>query len=717
MSIAITDDHRALAETASSFLTKRDALAAARELLEAPDEGRPALWDELVSLGWLGLHLPEEFGGSGYGMEELVVIVEETGRTVTPGPFVPTVIASAVIDAAGSDEVRARLLPGLADGSVAGAVALDASITVTNGVASGSAGVVLGGGMAQLLVIGVGDDLAVVTVGDGVTVEVPTNLDPTRRSARVTLDGAPATIIAGGHRTLTDLSRLILSAEAVGMAAACTESAAEYAKERVQFGRVIGMFQAVKHHCANMAAATQLATSAVWDAAKAASTGGDQLSFTAAVAATLAAPAADLSANLSTQVHGGIAITWEHDAHLYMRRATTLLNYLDADAAAADLVDLSRRGVSRGKQIELPIEAEPIRDEVRSFAESIKDLPRETQRDHLIDTGYVMPHWPKPYGREAGPIEQLVIEQEFERAGIRKPGYGITAWNILTLIQYATEDQAARWVLPALRQEVIWCQLFSEPDAGSDAAGVTTKATRVDGGWLINGQKVWTSGAHVAGMGFATVRTNPDAPKHQGITTMVIDMHAKGVEVRPLRQTSGESDFNEVFFDDVFVPDDDVVGPVDGGWTVARATLGNESVSIGGGGEGMSYPGAAMVPAFDARPDGIDGGAARVGRYIAMHQAMGLLNLRAANRAVAGTEPGPEGAMTKLVLSELGHEAAAILTELSGPDSVFFEGDSVITNTLVLMHRGMSIAGGTSEIKRNQIGERILGLPRDPLIK
>ena len=716
MSIAITDDHRALAETASSFLGKREARAEARALLEAPEEGRPALWDELVSLGWLGLHLPEEYGGSGYGLEELVILVEETGRTVTPGPFLPTVIASAVLDAAADDGLKGQLLPGLADGSVAAAVALDASVGVADGTASGSAGVVLGGGMAQLLVIGVGDDLAVVEVDDHVTVDVPTNLDPTRRSARITLDGAPATVIPGGRRALTDLSRLLLAAEAVGMASACTEMAAEYAKERVQFGRVIGMFQAVKHHCANMAVATELATSAVWDAAKASATGGDQLSYAAAVAATLAAPAADLCANLSTQVHGGIAITWEHDAHLYMRRATTLLTYLDADAAAADLVDLARSGVDRGKQIELPPEAEPIRDEVRAFAESIAGLSREEQRDRLIETGYVMPHWPKPYGREAGAIEQLVIEQEFARAEVKRPGYGITAWNILTLIQYATDDQAERWVMPALRQEVIWCQLFSEPDAGSDAAGVTTKATRVDGGWLLNGQKVWTSGAHVAGMGFATVRTDPDAPKHKGITTMVIDMHADGVEVRPLRQTSGASDFNEVFFSDVFVPDDDVVGPVDGGWTVARATLGNESVSIGGGGEGMSYPGAALVPAFDARP-GIDGGAARVGRYIALHHAMGLLNLRAANRAVAGTEPGPEGAMTKLVLSELGHEAAALLTELSGPDSVFFEGDTLIPNTLVLMHRGMSIAGGTSEIKRNQIGERILGLPRDPLIK
>ncbi len=213
------------------------------------------------------------------------------------------------------------------------------------------------------------------------------------------------------------------------------------------------------------------------------------------------------------------------------------------------------------------------------------------------------------------------------------------------------------------------------------------------------------------------MRTNPDVPKHEGITTMVIDMHAEGVEVRPLKMTIGTSEFNEVFFNDVFIPDDDVVGPVDGGWTVARATLGNESVSIGGGDGGMSMPGSMLVAPFDEHPERLAGGAGRVGRYIAEHQAMGLLNLRSANRAVAGGAPGPEGAMTKLVLSEIGHEAAAILTELNGPDAAFMDGAAGMSNMLVLMHRGMSIAGGTSEIKRNQIGERILGLPRDPLIK
>jgi alkylation response protein AidB-like acyl-CoA dehydrogenase len=717
MSIAITEDHRALASTASEFLLKRDARGAARALLEAPTEELPAFWGDLCALGWQGLHLPEDHGGSGYGLEELVVVIEELGRAVAPGPFVPSAIASAVLAAAGDEATKARFLPGLADGSTAGAVALEADVELRDGALHGSAGVVLGAGLAQVLLVPVGDDVAVVEVDAGVQVEVPANLDATRRTGRVTLDGAAATILPGARRTLVDLARVILSAEAVGLARECTDMAAAYAKERVQFGRVIGTYQAVKHHCANMIVATEMATSAVWDAARAASTGGDQLSYAAAAAATLAAPAADLCANLNTQVHGGIAITWEHDAHLFMRRATTLLHLLRADEAAADLTDLTRRGVARAKAIELPPEADAIRAEVKAFADSIKGLESTEQRTKLIETGYVMPHWPKPYGREAGAVEQLVIDQEFEAAGIHRPSYGITAWNILTLIQYSDQDQLDRWVLPALNQDVVWCQLFSEPDAGSDAAGVKTRATRVDGGWLVNGQKVWTSLAHVAGMGLATVRTDPDVPKHDGITTMVIDMHAEGVEVRPLKMTTGNSEFNEVFFDDVFVPDDDVVGPVDGGWTVARATLGNESVSIGGGGGGMSVPGASLVGPFDAHPERLVGGAARIGRYIADHQAMGLLNLRAANRAVTGAGPGPEGAMTKLVLSEIGHDAAAILTELNGPDALFVDGPGFMSNMLVLMHRGMSIAGGTSEIKRNQIGERILGLPRDPLIK
>ncbi len=718
MSIALTDDHKALADTVSELLTKRDARGAARALLEAEAENRPAFWNEVADLGWLGLHLPEDRGGSGFGLPELVVVVEEMGRVLAPGPFVPTVIASAVIAAAAPAEIQERYLAGLADGSLTGAVGLSAAVTVSGDSVSGSGGVILGGGLADLYLVPVGDDVVLVErSADGVSVEVPANLDPSRRAARVSFDGSSCAVLSDARQTLVDLTRLILAAEAVGIARECTESAAAYAKEREQFGRPIAMFQAVKHHCANMLVATELATGLVWDAARTDLDTGDQFSLAAAMSATAALPAADLCANLNIQVHGGIGFTWEHDAHLYLRRATAIAAVLDGELAAHEVVDLTRKGVTPTRGVDLPPEAEPIRVEVKAFAERVKGLTPEEQRAELIASGYVMPHWPRPWGRDAGPIEQLVVEQELGAAGVQRPGYGITGWVILTLIQHATDDQVARWVRPALEQEVIWCQLFSEPDAGSDAAGVKTKATRVDGGWLVNGQKVWTSGAHVSSFGLATVRTDPDVPKHQGITTMVIDMHDKGVEVRPLRMTTGQAEFNEVFFDDVFVPDDDVVGPVNSGWTVARATLGNESVSIGGGQGGMSLPGEVLIASFDAAPEALPGGAGRIGRYIANQQGMSVMNLRSIHQAIGGGGPTPTGNVTKLVLSEMSHDSAGILAATAGPEGALLDGAGMMSGNLVLLNRLLSIAGGTSEIKRNQIGERILGLPRDPLIK
>ena len=719
MSIAITEEHRALAQTVAGLLAKHESRAAARNLLEADADARPGFWAELSGLGLLGLHIAEEHGGSGFGLAETLIVAEQMGRHVAPGPFVPTVITSAVLAAAGSDELRKRLLPGLADGSVIGAAALGGEVRHADGAATGEAGVVISGHLADVLLVPAGDDVLVIEASaGGVRAEVPANLDKSRRAARVRLDAAPATVLPGARGLLTGVARAVLAAEAAGVAGETTQQAADYAKVRQQFGRPIATFQAVKHHCANMLVAAELATAAAWDAGRAGLGGGDQLSYTAAIAAALAVPAAASNASLNIQVHGGIGFTWEHDAHLYLRRAAAIAAVVDAEQAAVEVTDLVRRGVRRAAAIDLPAAAEPIRDAVRPDVARLRDLTGEDRKQALIETGYVMPHWPKPWGRDASAVEQLVIEQELAAARIKRPSYGITSWIILTLIQHASPDQVARWVRPALDQEVIWCQLFSEPGAGSDAAGIRTRATPAEGGWRINGQKVWTSGAHLASFGLATVRTNPDAPKHEGITTMVIDMHAPGVTVRPLKMPTGNSDFNEVFFDDVFVPDADVVGPVDAGWTVARATLGNESVSIGGGDGGvMAMPAGAFIAPLDAHPERLAGGAGRVGRQIARTQAMSVLNQRSAFRAVAGGGPGPEGNIAKLLLSEVGHETAAIMAELAGPDAAFLDGDGAMAATLVLMNRAMSIAGGTSEIKRNQIAERILGLPRDPLIR
>jgi alkylation response protein AidB-like acyl-CoA dehydrogenase len=720
MGIALTDDHRELADVARGFLTTQKARWAARSLLDAPDEARPPFWHDLVELGWLGLHVDEEYGGSGYGLPELVVVIDELGRAVAPGPFVPTVIASAVIAKDGSADQRARLLPGLIDGTVTAGIGLGGQVQVSDGKADGEAGIVLGAGLAELLLIAVGDDVLLVERDRaGVSVEVPGNFDPTRRSGRVRLQNVSVTsddILPGARASALARARTLLAAEAVGGATECVESAVGYAKVRQQFGRTIATFQAIKHHCANMLVAAESGIAAVWDASRAESEDEDQFRLAAAAAGALAFPAYARNAELNIQVHGGIGFTWEHDAHLHLRRSLVTAALFGGDAPARDVFDRTAAGAVRENSLDLPPEAEELRTRIHADAAEIAALDRQAQRDNLIETGYVMPHWPKPFGRAADAVEQLVIEEEFQAAGIKRPDYGITGWVILTLIQHGTPWQIERFVEKALRKDEIWCQLFSEPDAGSDAASVKTRATRVDGGWKINGQKVWTSGAQYCSRGLATVRTDPDASKHAGITTVIVDMKAPEVEVRPLRQITGESEFNEVFFNDLFVPDEDVVGAPNTGWTVARATLGNERVSIGGSGSFYQGLAAQLVQLAQERGNQLAGAETRLGYYLAEELALRLLNLRRAARSVEGAGPGPEGNVTKLKLADHMIEGAAISAALLGPELALTDGPGALAGRMMMGARGMAIAGGTSEVTRNQIAERILGMPRDPLI-
>jgi 3-oxochol-4-en-24-oyl-CoA dehydrogenase len=291
---------------------------------------------------------------------------------------------------------------------------------------------------------------------------------------------------------------------------------------------------------------------------------------------------------------------------------------------------------------------------------------------------------------------------------------GIGGWVTLTFTQHGTDDQRNRWTRPSLLGETRWCQLFSEPTAGSDAAGVQTRGTQVEGGWLVNGQKLWTSGAQFCTHGFATVRTDPEAPKHAGVTMMAIDLKGPGVTIRPLRSIAGQAGFNEVFFDDVFVPDDDVVGPINAGWTVARATLGNERVTIGTGRVGGRATDETLpFRLAKALPDGGAAAAPRIGAVMAEGQAMKLIGLRTVIRAVSGSEPSPEGNVTKLLNSEHGQRVAELSMMLATSQGAVTDTADGASSRWVSI-RSLSIAGGTSEIARNQIGERLLGLPREP---
>jgi alkylation response protein AidB-like acyl-CoA dehydrogenase len=294
---------------------------------------------------------------------------------------------------------------------------------------------------------------------------------------------------------------------------------------------------------------------------------------------------------------------------------------------------------------------------------------------------------------------------------VEVPDLGIGGWVTLTLTQHATPEQLQRWIWPTLLGDLVWCQLFSEPNAGSDAAAVQTTGVRVEGGWRVSGQKVWTSNAQCCNRGLATVRTDSVAPKHKRITTMVVDLRAAGVEIRPLREITGEAVFNEVFLDDVFVPDSDVVGRVNEGWSVARATLGNERLSIGARPQHV----AAVADLIDllARCAPDDAGLRReFGSLVADEQAVQLINLRRVTRAVAGGEPGAEGNITKLLASELAQRSTELALQVVGRAAA--DGSEPSTVHDFLFSRCFTIAGGTSEIARNVIAERLLGLPREP---
>ncbi|KWX66770.1 acyl-CoA dehydrogenase [Mycobacterium sp. NAZ190054] len=716
--LAITDDHQDLAAAVSGQLIRLQAPAKARATLDGGDPHPADIWSAATELGWTGLALPEEFGGSGFGLEELSVVAECQGRHLAPGPFLSSAAAAVVIDRCAPDPTRAELLPGLARGEtiaalgVSGTVSVGSDLTVT-----GEAAAVLGAPDAAVLVLVAGPDVVIVESREaGVAISPLESLDTTRRIGAVALSEVSVPedrVLRGAARNARTAFRILAAAEAVGVSWAALDMAVEYAKVREQFGRTIGTFQAVKHHAANMLVAAEVATAATWDAARAEDL--DSAWFAGAVAATLANRAQVFNAQHNIQLHGGIGFTWEHDAHLYLRRARTLAA-LSADGADAvlDIVDAQRSGQARGASFPLPPESEEYRSRAREVATAVRSLPADQQRDHLVDSGYLVPHWPKPWGRGANVLEQLVIEEEF--ADVERPDMGITGWVALTIAQAGTDDQRERWVDPVLRGQVMWCQLFSEPGAGSDAAAVRTSARKVDGGWRVTGQKVWTSLAHLCQWGLATVRTDPDAPKHAGVTMMAIDMKADGVTVNPLRGITGDSHFNEVFFDDVFVPDADVVGDVNKGWLVARATLGNERISIGGGsGAPMGTTPDHLIALLDSSPGTSAGYVRQAGEVIGELHTLRLLNLRRATRAITGAEPGPEGNVTKLLVAESGQRLTELAFELAGTAAVTGRAPQLTGG--YLGNRAMTIAGGTSEITRNTIAERILGLPRDPLLR
>jgi 3-oxochol-4-en-24-oyl-CoA dehydrogenase len=373
---------------------------------------------------------------------------------------------------------------------------------------------------------------------------------------------------------------------------------------------------------------------------------------------------------------------------------------------------------------ELPPEAESYRGGIRAFLEEHApggSYPADWTR-RLADHGYVAPHWPRPWGRDASPIEQLVIDEELKLALAPKPMNPIgIGWAGPTLLVAGTPEQQQRYLPGLLDGSEIWCQLFSEPEAGSDLASLTTRAVRDGDEYVLNGQKIWTTLAQFARYGILLARTDPDAEPHRGISYFVLDMQTPGITIRPIKQMDHEATFNEVFFDNVRIPASDIVGTEHDGWRLAKVTLGNERVSLSGEGALWGLGPTAHDLLDLVRANGTVTDPVMRQRLAALYiesEILRLIRLRTVSAKVQGLEPGPEASVRKALADEHGQHVMATAVELAGTPGLLmdqgpFGADTPMWAKGYLFSRALTIGGGTSEVQRNILGERILGLPRD----
>ncbi|MCM2389641.1 acyl-CoA dehydrogenase family protein [Streptomyces albipurpureus] len=740
MSIALFDEHIQLAEAAGKFANRNAPVSATRELFAALGAGgRPGHWDALVGQGLHSVHIDEEAGGGGGGVEELAVIVEQAGRALLPGPFVPTVMASAVVAGAPTGPRRSALLREFAGG------ALGAVLLPGNGITArrkGSGGWTLSGwttpvlGLMSAEIIVVGVELEgrsgwfhLSPSATGLTRTAEEGVDLTRDVGRLELDDvlvSPADQIGGVDDVAAAAAVVALySAEASGLIRWCLDTAVEYVKVREQFGKPVGSFQAVKHKAARLMITAELAAAVAWDAARSVTQDSVQQRLATAGAAVVGPGSAVDAAVEAVSLLGGIGFTWEHDVHLYWRRAISVAGQVGPHTSWSVALGKVSLITHRDFSLNLPEEDTEFRAWVAGRIEAALALPEDTPRSEgwsggatgprrtlLADAGLVAPHWPKPWGLGASAVQQVIVAEEFTRRGLVQPSTVIGEWALPTILAHGTDGQKERFATPTLRGETVWCQLFSEPGAGSDLAGLSTKAVKTDGGWRLDGQKVWTSSAHEADWGICLARTDRDAPKHRGISYFLVDMRSPGIEIRPLKQATGASEFNEVFMTDVFVPDDCLVGRPGEGWRLTATTLANERLSIGTTMRGPGDPARLRDLIVKGSLAAAQDDSLRVlGRAGAFEAALSALNLREALRRVSGGQPGAGSSIAKVAGALIQRENSATALALLGPEaSLDVSPGGLVADQISLPN--VLIGGGTVEIQLNVIAERILGLPR-----
>lgn len=739
MTIGLMPEQLQLADAVAQFAARHAPIDKTRESFDALAAGElPQWWDEFVANGFHAVHLPEEIGGQGGTLTDTACVVEAASVALLPGPVLPTVTASAVALLSDAVPAARALLERLAGGVTAAVILAgdsdfrgspaDDGWTVT-----GTSAVTLGVRSAQTIVaaVRVGADtvwFAIDPSQPGVVVDGRNGTDKTVDVGVVRLDGyecAADSVLTGiDDQRARCVAVALAAAAASGTIRWCVQAVTDHLRTREQFGKPIGTFQALQHQAAMLLVNSELATSAAWDAVRAAPEDTVQQQIAACGAALMAiAPAPDLVLDTLT-MFGAIGYTWEHDLHLYWRKATSLAASIGPSGRFAEALGQFTRTESRDVSVKLgDVDAEfrhgvaTVLDEARTLRNDqpgrqgdYDNLATGPQRTLIADAGLIAPHWPRPWGVEATQLQLLIIDEEFaKRPDLVRPSLGISEWILPTLISSAPEDLQQRFIPPTQRGELGWCQLFSEPGAGSDLAALSTRATKVDGGWRINGHKIWTSSAHTADYGALLARTDPDVAKHRGIGYFIVDMRAEGIELQRIRQATGEAHFNEVFLSDVFVPDELLLGGPTDGWNLAIATMAQERVAISGY---VNFDRASILRtlAEQDRPDRSRVLAA-LGEADAYANAIKVLAVREVLRLLDGQAAGPASSIAKVAMNVMLRRTFKTSLELAAPSAMVEDNEPAIVEPYFHLPAEL-IGGGTKEIQLNIIAQMILGLPR-----
>lgn len=715
------------------------------------------VWDAVCGSGAIGVHLPEDVGGQGGSVAELCVVAEVFGRALYDGPYLTSQLAGSLAARLAwpdGGETAGRIirgdlqvaLPWRAPGPGGSWQASPA------GRLTGEVTGVLNASAADLLLLPHNDDGGrwyAVRAGDYTVASTSNVVDRTRPLSRVLVRDAPAVeLAADGSRPgadLASLSSLLISAEQLGVAARCLDDVVAYLKVRHQFGRPIGSFQALRHRVADLLLDVESLRSLVYSAANTNSASA-QWPVEVDCARKLASAVAVGAASAAVQLHGGLGFTWEARIHHFLRRAklnqliftggtetARLLQHLQhlpdaAGPAPADHAEL-RQQVRQALRDLLPLGWSGF----GSLGEGERAEFVRRWRTFLSRHGWLAPGWPAEHG--GGGLceaQQVVLQEEFARAGLPPVAdvADVMGIHLLgnTLIEFGADDQRQRFLPRILSGADRWCQGFSEPDAGSDLAGVKTRAELRDGRWVINGQKIWTSGARQADWMFLLARTEPDRPKHRGLSFLLVPMHQDSVETRPIRQISGAEDFCEVFLSGATTDESNIVGQRGDGWDVAMGLLRFERGSTATALAWRLDAEFRQIIQLAKRCQPAPATALRLADIFVLLRSLGALALRMVAGDLPGVSAGVDASLYKLRWSHYWQAATELAVDLCLTDLVTAPvtldpltvdaghlgpaDDAYFWWQKYLNARAATIYAGTSQIQREIIATRILGLAR-----